>query len=529
MQLRSAVIVPVLFLLLASAASADRLTREVTNVEVVQVPVYVTRDGASVAGLTKDQFELFVNGKPQGIDYFDVIDFAAPAAPAPKQADGAPPPIRDVRQRRLYVLLFDLVYSTPKSIARAQVAADGYVERAGDSDYFAVGTYTSNHGIQLMVPFTRDRVAARHAIQRLSAPSTSDPLRLAIEPSERAETLTPDKFAESSEVQQFIDDSVAAQLANDPRRRLISDEVQDLSDFADRLAPIEGNRHVVLLTAGFDTTLIHGAGPANTMVFPQSFGRNGQMNAPFRTGSTMGISEPGVTHALKEMYGRFTRAGVFLDCVDVAGNRYSMSSSHESEGLTTLARDTGGQVVLNRNDLGEAIQHLTNLQRVVYVLSFHARDTGRKENAITVKVRDVPAAQVTYRPSYSTSLPKASTVDGLRLADILENDIAQTGVTTSVTATGKSVDVELPTRELMALAGRGTAEAEVLVYVYSGRSVAGFQDKRITVDPAKVDGSKPLHLVESFDLPPGRFAAKVLVRVEGADVLGFAHTEMNVE
>src|SRR5205807_2870821 len=138
---------------------------------------------------------LFGNGKPQELDYFDVIDCAAPAVSAPRQPDGAPPPLRAVRQRRLYVLLFDLVYSTPKTIARAQVAADGYVEGAGDSDYFAVGTYTSNHGIQLMVPFTRDRIAARHAIQRLAAPSTSDPLRLAIEPAERAETFTPDKFA----------------------------------------------------------------------------------------------------------------------------------------------------------------------------------------------------------------------------------------------------------------------------------------------------------------------------------------------
>jgi VWFA-related protein len=526
-QFRSAVIAPVLFSLLGATAFADR--REVTNVEVVQVPVYVTRDGASVTGLTKDNFALFVNGKPQGIDYFDVIDFAAPAAPAPMQPEGTPPPLRDVRQRRLYVLLFDLVYSTPKTIARAQVAADGYVERAGDSDYFAVGTYTSNHGIQLMVPFTRDRVAARHAIQTLAEPSTSDPLRLAIQSAERAETVTPDKFAESAQTEQFIEDSVAAQMVKDPLRRLISDEVQDLSDFADRLSPIEGNRHVVLLTAGFDSTLVHGAGPANTIGFPQSFGRNGQMNAPVRSGWKLGASEPGVTHALREMYGRFTRAGVFLDCIDVAGNRASMSSSHESEGLSILARDTGGQVVLNRNDLGEAIQHLANMQRVVYLLSFHARDTGRKDNAIAVKVRDVPAAQITYRPSYSTSLPKASTVDGLRLADILENDIPQTGVSTAVTTAGKNVDVEIPTRELLALAGHGTADAEVLIYVYSGRSVVGFQDKRVTIDPARADATRPLHLVASFDLPAGRFTAKVLVRVEGADVLGFAHAEMNVE
>jgi VWFA-related protein len=512
-------------LLLLAAVGLIAASRETHTVEVVQVPVYVTRDGTSIAGLTRDNFELYVNGKPRSLDYFDVVDFGALGV-----QEGGPllheSATIDVRQRRLYVLLFDLVYSTPKGLARARIAADGYVDRAGDADAFAVGTYTARQGIRLLVPFTRDRVPVRRAIQTLKEASTKDdPLHLALAPVERAELVTPERFAESENVQRLIDDSSIAQLMLDPARRHIRDQIEDLGEFADRLAPLEGNRHVVLLTSGFDTSLLHGAGPAQTL----GRGGLGQMDRPVRQGSSFGMSDAGVTRAVREMYARFTRAGVFLDCIDIEGVRPSISSSADSEGLSMLARDTGGQVVLNRNDLGEAMQTLSDMQRVVYVLGFHAADTGKRENKIEVKLRGVDGVKVTYRPSYSSAVPKASTIDALRVADILENDIPQTGVTTSIAAHGKTIDVEVSARELIALGRPANAEAEALLYVYSGRRIVAFKDKRISIDAARADATKPVHVIESFDLPPGRYTAKVLLRVDGTDALGFARTQMIVE
>lgn len=516
-----------LFLLIALPLAAA--SREMHTVEVVQVPVYVTRDGVAITGLTRENFELYVNGKARPFDYFDVIDFAAlPAASEAQPAAAAPP--RDARQRRLYVLLFDLLYSSPKAIARARVAADAYVDRAGEADAFAVGTYTSAHGITLLVPFTRDRTMVRRAIQKMKEGSGDDPLHLALAPVERAELATPDRFAESEEVQRQIADSAVTQLLLDPARRRIRDQIESLGDLADRLAPMEGNRHVVLLTSGFDTQLVHGMGPANTIVHPQSFGPRGQADKSARQGWNMNMSDPGVTAAAKAMYARFTRAGVFLDCIDVEGLRLSMESSHESEGLSMLARDTGGQVVLNRNDLAGAMQTLSDMQRVVYVLGFHVSDTGKRDNSIQVKLRGVDGhVNVNYRPSYSSALPKASTSDALRLADILENDIPQTGVTTSVTATKNTIDVQVPAGELIALAGGTNTEAEALLYVYSGRGVVAFKDKRISIDAARADATKPVHVVETFALPPGRYVTKVLVRVDGTDALGFGRATMNVE
>src|SRR5664279_3881989 len=88
--------------LLLVSSSAFAAHHEVATVEVVQVPVYISVNGHAVTGLTKDDFELYINGRRQAVDYFDTIDFAA--LPAETTSDP--------RQRRLYLLTFDLRFSS---------------------------------------------------------------------------------------------------------------------------------------------------------------------------------------------------------------------------------------------------------------------------------------------------------------------------------------------------------------------------------------------------------------------------------
>src|SRR5688500_7363149 len=107
-----------LALLVVSAVPlfAQRYDDAIT-VNVVDVPVYVERFGVPIKGLTREDFELFVNGKPHPIEYFDVVDQrAGENAPATANA-----PI-ELKRRRLIVLLFD-VAAPPWSLQRARKAA----------------------------------------------------------------------------------------------------------------------------------------------------------------------------------------------------------------------------------------------------------------------------------------------------------------------------------------------------------------------------------------------------------------------
>ncbi|HEX3583701.1 MAG TPA: hypothetical protein VH087_18180 [Thermoanaerobaculia bacterium] len=81
------------FLFCALAASAQM--REQIPVQAVDVPVYVVSKGKPVRNLTEGDFELYVNGKPQPIDYFEQVDFTEPApvaAPAATNEKAPAPP-----------------------------------------------------------------------------------------------------------------------------------------------------------------------------------------------------------------------------------------------------------------------------------------------------------------------------------------------------------------------------------------------------------------------------------------------------
>src|SRR6185436_12145555 len=238
---------------LLSLPLAAQSVREVTTVEVVEVPVYVTDHGKPVTDLTREQFRLLVNGKPQSIDYFDVVDFAA------LSADEAHNP----KQRRLYFLLFDLK-SDPFAILRARTAVDAFVKEAGPADVFAVATLSSS-GLNVVVPFTRERDPIRRGIRTLHA-ETRDPLRLA--------TISPARYMTDQSRWDTDDDPLVRNsltelmedLGEEPARRGVKDSIELLDRLARQLAPLEGHKHVVLLSSGFNTSLILGRSPTMQLI-----------------------------------------------------------------------------------------------------------------------------------------------------------------------------------------------------------------------------------------------------------------------
>ena len=518
--------------LLLVSSSAFAAHHEVATVEVVQVPVYISVNGHAVTGLTKDDFAIYVNGKPQAVDYFDTIDFAAlPAATT-----------SDPRQRRLYLLTFDLLFSSTSALQRAQKAAEQYVDHALPGDVFAVATYTGSHGLQFVVPFTRDQALLRRALRGLGRARAGDPLFLTV--SAGGGSISP--AGPDTPITQGV--GFMRDLALQPLRNAVEDEIRALSNVADRMAVLDGQKHVVLLSGGFDASLIHGVQSVNSGT-PSGYGTFAMLHSganAFATPSEVSASrvryndvavtgnpqlgfDPRLGGDMQEMFGHFTAASVFLDAIDIEGLRPDQRIN-DTDGLFALTHDTGGTLVARTSDMNVAIQELTDKQRVVYVLGFRPT-SGRRTNGIRVKVRNAPSgARVTYRPSYSNEISLPASNDALHLADVLMNDLPQTGLTlrAAVTPSGKHavVDVDIATRELLALSDSQDVEAEALIYVYSGNSVVAFKEKRITIEAARVDPAKPVRLSENFDLPDGHYAAKVLVRF--GEQIGFVRSDFVV-
>lgn len=462
-------------LLLFAASAAFAQTRESVTVELIEVPVYVTAaDGTPVRGLPKEAFSLRVDGKPREIEYFEEIggETSQPRSAAAPQ----------LHQRRLYLLLFDLFFTRPNDLVRAQHAADALVARANpDTDAFAVATYTARDGIQFVIPFLTDRVAVRRAVATLAPSDAHDALGIATKQAERALVMT-DNYSQVQETGNRSADIRNTLLGGDanreslaePRRHFAEHQLAGLAAAAERMRALEGQKHVVLLSSGFG---------------PYLFGEFVQQSR-FRTD-------------IAQIYRAFADAGVFLDAVDTFGVRPLDSS----EPLRQLTSATGGTLISGENDVGRALARLTSLQQSVYRLGFMRRDN--RAGTIEVRVGGAPrGARVSYRTGYGKAAAEGP-LDALQLADIIANDIPQNGLSVTLNATPRGAIT----------AAFNPAEASVAdAYLY----VVDEQGATVFSKATRVSDA----LREQLKLPPGRYVVKVLMNAGGT--LGFARTDLIV-
>jgi VWFA-related protein len=502
---------------LAFASGAQ--IRDSVTVEVVQVPVYVTAsDGQPVRGLTKDSFTLLVDGHPQTIDYFDVIDFATVSGAQQTAAE------RPRRERRLYLLLFDITFATPAKLVRAQKAAEEAVTRSNPAtDFFSVATYSTSHGVHFLSPFLSDRVAVTHAIYTLHGSKAQDPLGLSLGSQERAQWIsTMEQGQTISDSQEGLADLVGGEMADAlrggqanqdmlavPKNRLIESQLHDLGDLATRLSSLEGQKHLVIFTEGFDSTRITDI---------KAKGRPPNIESQLMT-------------LVNTMHQTFLSAGVTLDAVDIKGLRHTFTDL-ENDGLYMLARDTGGRVIANRNDLVEAVDTLMKAQRVAYILGF--RQGNRKKGRVAVHVTGAPrGSEVSYREGFG-SAPEPTALDALQLADIILNDMPQAGVSlqSGVTAADGAAElaVSFARAEVVPQLVDASPAVEVLMYIFDAHGGAvDFKSKRIALTGAARVNSGYVTLREPFALPPGKYTAKVLLRIAGTKSMGFVKRDFAVE
>src|SRR5207244_10810826 len=129
--------------------------------------------GNPIRGLTAANFELLDQGKKREITSFDKIDFGV------SESVSAISPLNPAA-RRTFLLLFDLGYSSPNSLQRAQDAARRLVtESVQPRDLVGLGTLDVDRGFRLVSAFTTDRELIASAINDPLRYKGSDPLQIA--------------------------------------------------------------------------------------------------------------------------------------------------------------------------------------------------------------------------------------------------------------------------------------------------------------------------------------------------------------
>jgi VWFA-related protein len=544
------------------ALSAFAQSTSTINVHVVELPVSVLDgSGNPVRGLSAANFALYDEKKKQAITSFDAVDFAADA---PASAISPMNPAA----RRSFVLLFDLGFTSPRSMSRAQDAARRFVtESTGPRDLVGVCTVSPDRGFRFITALTTDRQLVASAIANPATFRGTDPLQLAsqtviwsgpegYESPGSAPVVEPSGHA--SEAEQHLRDLAASATAQNESavRQRIEREIDSLGNLARSLRMVPGRKQVVLLSEGFDARLLQGFDARGSkeqtkMQTQLVVGNLEKIDTDKMYGNTSAMA------GIQRMADNFRAADVVLHAIDVQGVRVQNnldegSIINSNASLFLVSRPTGGEVFQNSNDLHADFERLLRQQEVVYVLGFHISDNapGAFHNVSVKLVNVPPGSRAVHAAGYYERGRVTSVERALTNAQIVVNDIPQTDLRVNVLATafppngGKPAQVpviiDINGADLMRETGTIIGGADVFIYAFDTAGVV--RDRlydRVTIEVAKV-GEKVrtsgIRYYGTLMLPPGSYAVKALVRTgdpdrgatEAADKRGYARVNINV-
>jgi VWFA-related protein len=527
----------------------DRFEEE-AQVFAVEVPVQVTgRDGRPVRGLTAADFEVWDEGKAQAITDFEVVDLAGPAAvPSGTPARSAPV---DPAARRRILLLFDLSFSSPTAILKARLAARDFLLHSLDpSDLVAVATFSLENGPRLVMTFTPDRAQLARAIDTLGtrrdARADSDPLRFLIEAplsGQGAQTGEGDTaaLARAKTDAALVDHLMAISLYADKLSRSFERSrntamTRSLGDLARWLDNVKGRKQVLYFSEGFDDRLLVGRttdDPDGATDNDWSMaGRIDYVDTDNRFGNTE------LQGAVNRMLEEFRRADCVIDSIDVGGLRAqgdATDTQHHSgkSVLFYMARETGGELLEDSNDLGGQLGHVFDRTAVTYLLTFQRADLkpDGAYHRLRVKAKLPAGAHLSHRSGYYAPRPFAGLhpfEKSLLAADGIANAVPRRDLDLHVLAApfragaGRAyVPVILEVGGKSLLEGQKGDRLNLELYAYVSDAKGEMKDfftRTLGLDLGKDGKGRETVLATGvkyyghLDLPPGSYRVRVLVR-----------------
>jgi len=530
-----------------------------SGTELVLVNVVVRdKSGAIVRNLSRDDFTVTEDDKVQTVSSFDFEELApspadkngaasaAQAAPsragerAPASAAQAPeilspiatpvrsaqaladrsaPPKVDMRGRRLIVLFFDLSSMQPEELERAVKAAHDYVEqKLSPADLIAIASFSTS--LQVVQDFSADRAQLALAIDGFGANNAAG----------FADGTTGDAEDTPDSGNAFTADDTEFNLFNTDRR------LDALQSLAGQLSGIDQKKSVIYFSSGMSQQ-----GQDNQVQLRRTVDRANRANVSIYAADMRGLSAlvPGGDATQGSRRGTSTFSG--------ASTRNQFSSQAATQDtLTTIAEDTGGRAFFDSNSFGQVFDRVVNDTSAYYVLGYTSTNSARDGRFRRIKVRLKRSdLKLEYRSGYYAPRDFAhSTKDDReqQLQDQLASDLSSTDLSTHVsTAYFRLADtryfvplsVVVPGYQLPITKStdRNKATLDVLGVVRDEqrRPIGRIRDTvRLSTDAADELKKKTVQYETGFEMPPGKYRVKVVVRENQDGTFGSYETEVVV-
>ena len=489
------------------------------EVNYVEVDALVTdADGKPIANLTKDDFELFEDGKKQDVATFALVNIPIERAERPLFASGPVQPdvqTNDHIEGRIYLLVLDDLHTDVTRSPRVKAAATRFIENNFGTNDLAAVVFTGRSGDGQ--DFTNNPRLLVNAINKFSGRKL------------RSATLTRIEGARvDPATQQLAPGDDIDQMDRAFRARQMANNVRKLAEF---MAGVHGRRKSMLLIGeGVDYDIYEAVGQLGSTASSVLLDTHDAIAAATRGNVTIYTIDP---------RGLMNAEGDLIEVAGTVGDADSRSIANEmrlsQDSLRVLADSTGGFAAVNRNDLNGAFDRIVRENSSYYMLGFYSTNDRRNGRYRKLEVRvKRPGLRVRNRTGYyeargrAPSQPNASnspTALPVAVTEALGSPLPMSGVPMKVFAApykGQAPNAavalvfEIDIRNFDFVQNGGTFNEQVDVAftsvntqgkVFPGeRQTATLTLKPDTYERAKARG---LRVLSQANLPPGRYQIRV--------------------
>lgn len=547
------------------AKPADEVVRVYT--ELVQTDVMVfDKQGRFVDGLSKENFELRIDGKPRSIQAFEKITAGSDEESQLAAARGATTvnlkrPIPLDRGRIVFFYLDDFHMDLSGMLAAKKLISTFIDKHMGQNDQAVIASATGQIGF--LQQLTHDRNVLRTALDRLAPrrytvrdfdrPPMSEYEALLIERMDRPvfeffvnETLRITPGIRRDTAEQIV--RSRAQSITTQAARLNLHTLSGLESVMKSARNLPGRKVLFFLSGGFLLENRRGDSMTKLRDVTDAAAKSGVVIYSMDTRGLVASLHDASTEQAFDPSGQLQSAGLG-----------ELSASQD--GLNALAVDTGGKAIFNTNELSQGLAPAIKETSSYYLLAWKPDAESQKQGRfrqlevklvgrsdLTVRVRkgffDLdPAPAVAANKKTESAIPTKTPTAKLReaitapfpvrslpiLMSVDYYDIAEKGPTLSTA-------VQLP-GEFLSFGKQPDGKIQAIVdlsgiyYDDKGMAKASFMERIVTTAPsleATTTYSSDIIFTYPATLPPGLYQVRVAAREDKSGNVGSVHAWIEI-
>lgn len=501
------------------------------NADLVLTNVVVrdAKTGELVRGLDRSNFTIYENGKLQKITSFDFqsVEMAVPLkegtvsgvagnGTTQKAAIVARP--EELRNHRLIVFFFDLTSMQPEDLERAVDAAEDFIDhKLQPADLIAL--VSLGDSLSVDQDFTADKAALKRVIASYNGTE--------------GQGFTPGATSNSNQVE----DSTAYTPDESEYNDINTDrELFALRAIAKSLERITEKKSLLYFSGGISRD-----GIENQASLRAAINSSVRANLSIYSVDVRGLQA--ISPLGDASTGSLRGTGAFNGGA-LANNMNANFASQEV--MSTLSTDTGGKAFFDSNDFSPAFAQVQKDNSAYYAIGFRSSNPVRdgKFRKLTIKINK-PGLKLEYRPGYYAPADFAHSGHEDRereLQDQLASELPATDIPVYLDAFYfrlsenryfMPVSILIPGSQIPFVKGgdRDKATLDIVGEVIdeAKRPMGDVRETvKLAVDQTQEIRRKNVQYTTSFNLPPGKYTIKFVVRENQTGQMGSFVAEMTL-